>query len=134
MELILFLEFRFENNFGHSERQYFLITTLIGETRRERLKSALYLRLKKSKVLKYVQDVFMKSSEKSFETPKGCLSSSIRFGNHFLPKWEKNFGFFSLGKCRLVPKIVKAGTLWDLLTYIQLQNIKNLEGETLLRH
>ena len=31
-------------------------------------------------------------------------------------------------------KNVKGGTFWDLLTHIQLQNIKNLEGGTLLRH
>ena len=29
---------------------------------------------------------------------------------------------------------VERGTLWDLLTYIQLQNMKKLEGGTLLRH
>ena len=29
---------------------------------------------------------------------------------------------------------MKGGTLWDSLTYIVLQNIKKLEGGTLLRH
>ena len=28
-----------------------------------------------------------------------------------------------------MPKNVKGGTLWDLLTYIQLQNMKKLEGD-----
>ena len=32
-----------------------------------------------------------------------------------------------------MPKIVKGGTLLDLLTYIPLQNIKKLEGGTLWR-
>ena len=31
-----------------------------------------------------------------------------------------------------MPKNVEGGTLWDLLTYIQLQNMKKLEGGTLL--
>ena len=73
------------------------------ETRRERLKSALYLRLKKRKRLYF---------EKKLEI----------------------FEFFSLRKCRIVPKNVKGGTLWALLTYILLQNIKKLEKGTLLRH
>ena len=36
--------------------------------------------------------MFLKSSENSFETPKGCLSCSIRLGNHFYPT-GKNFFF-----------------------------------------
>ena len=60
-------------------------------TRRERLKSALYLRLKKRKRL------FFKNLE--------------------------IFDFF-FKKCRIVPKNVKGGTLWALLTYILLQNNK----------
>ena len=89
----------------------------------------------KAQFLKYAQGVFMKSSENSFKTPTGYLSCSIRLGNHFYPSGNKqkhfsrkNFGFFSFGKCRIVPKNVK-GTLRDLITYIQLQNIKKkLEG------
>ena len=69
-------------------------------SRRERLKSALYLRLKK---------------RKSF----------------FFEEKLEIFDFFSFGKCRIVPKNVKGGTLWDLLTYIQLQILKKLEGGTL---
>ena len=72
-------------------------------TRRERLKSALYLRLKKRKRL-------------------------------FLEKKLEIFEFFSFRKCRIVPKNVKGGTLWALLAYILLQNIKKLERGTLLRH
>ena len=52
-------------------------------TRRERLKSALYLSLKKRKTF------FWKKLE----------------------IFEKNFSF---GKCRVVPKNVKGGTLFDL--------------------
>ena len=40
-------------------------------------------------------------------------------------KTFKKSGFFSFGKCRIVTKNVKAETLWDLLTYILLPNIKN---------
>ena len=54
-----------------------------GITRRERLKSALYLSLKKRKTF------FWKKLE----------------------IFEKNFSF---GKCRVVPKNVKGGTLFDL--------------------
>ena len=56
---------------------------LLGKTRRERLKSALYLSLKKRKTF------FWKKLE----------------------IFEKNFSF---GKCRVVPKNVKGGTLFDL--------------------
>ena len=65
-------------------------------TRRERLKSALYLRLKK---------------RKTFFGKKLVIIEKI----------------FSFKKSHIVPKNVKGGTLWGLLTYIQLQNIK-LEG------
>ena len=44
------------------------------------------------------------------------------------------FEIFFFRKCRIVPKNVKEGTLWALLTYILLQNIKILERGTLLRH
>ena len=70
-------------------------------TRRERLKSALFLRLKKRKGL------FLKTKLEIFE-------------------------FFSFRKCRIVPKNVKGGTLWTLLTFILLQNIKKLERGTIL--
>ena len=76
-------------------------STPLPQTRRERLKSALYLRLKMRKRL--------------------------------LKKTEI-FDFFSFRKCRIVPKNVKGGTLWALLTCIMLQNIKKLERGTLLRH
>ena len=65
-------------------------------TRRERLKSTLYLRLKKRKTF------FLKKAE--------------IFENFFFRKMSQ------------VPKNVKRKTLWDLLTYIQLENIKTLEG------
>ena len=47
--------------------------TPVNITRRESLKSALYLRLAQNsqKVLKYAQEV-IKNSEKRFELPKGC--------------------------------------------------------------
>ena len=45
---------------------------------------------------------------------------------------KKDFVFFR--KMSHSAENVKGGTLWDLLTYILLQNIKNLEGGTILRH
>ena len=77
-------------------------TRIFRLTRRERLKSALYIRL-------------------------------IMRKTFFIKKLEI-FDFFSFRKCRIVPKNVKGGTLWALLTYILLQNIKILERGTLLRH
>ena len=66
---------------GHSGWQQAIFCIPLQKTRRERLKSALYLRLKKRKVFfKYAQDVFMESFENSIETPKGGLSCSIRLG------------------------------------------------------
>ena len=44
------------------------------------------------------------------------------------------FEIFPFRKCRVVPKNVKWGTLWTFLTYILLQNIKELERGTHLRH
>ena len=73
--------------------------------RRDRLQSALFLRLKK--FFNFAQDLFRKSSKNSFETTKGCLSCSISLGNHFFSK-RKKFGFFSFGKCLIVPKTLSS--------------------------
>ena len=62
----------------------------------------------------------------------GAISKAQKAQNFFLKIGI--FEFFSFGKCRIVPKNVKGGTLWALLTYILLQNIKKLERGTLLRH
>ena len=85
--------------------------TRLKETRRERLETALYLRLKKSKVFEICLDVITKSSENRFETPKGKTLK------RFFPNWEqkknifstKNFKLYSLGKRRIVPKNVEGG-------------------------
>ena len=72
-------------------------------TRRERLKSAPYLRLKKRKTI----------------------------------FWKKTWNFwkkFFFQKKSYSAKKCKKGTLLDLLTYIPLQNIKNLDGGTLWGH
>ena len=42
----------------------------------------------------------------------------------FLKKKLEIFDFFSFRKCRIVPKNVKRGTLWALLTYILLQKTR----------
>ena len=70
-------------------------------TRRERLKSGLYLRLKKRKTF--------------FEKNLKFLIFFFRKMSHSAEKCER-------------------GTLWDVLTYIQLRKIKKLEWGTLLRH
>ena len=64
----------------------------------------------------------------------GAISKAQKAQDFFLKKNLKFLIFFSLRKCRIVPKNVKGGTLWALLTYILLQNIKKLERGTLLRH
>ena len=68
--------------------------TNFERTRRECLKSALYLRLKMRKTF----------------------------------FWKKNLNFLNLfRKMSHSAEKCKRGTLWDLLTYIQLQNMKKLE-------
>ena len=64
----------------------------------------------------------------------GAIFKAQNAQKTFFKKKLKIFDFFSLRKCRIVPKNVKGGTLWALLTYILLQKIKNLERGTLLRH
>ena len=63
-----------------------------------------------------------------------CLLAS-KSGKKFFGKkvviFEKKISF---KKSRIVPKNVKGGTLWEVLTYIQLQIMKILEGGTLLEH
>ena len=74
---------------------------LSERTRRERLKSALYLTLKKRK--------------------------------RFFEKKLEIFELFFFQKPSHSAEKCERGTLWALLTYILLQNMKKLEGGTLLR-
>ena len=67
-------------------------------------------------------------------TSKVCAISKTQKAQNYFEKKNEIFDFFSFGKCRIVPKNVKGGTIWALLTYILLQNIKKLERGTLLRH
>ena len=48
--------------------------------------------------------------------------------------FEKKLEIFSLRKMSHSAEKCRRGTLWTLLTYILLQNIKKLERGTLLRH
>ena len=50
----------------------------------------------KAQFSKYAQDVFMKSFENTFETPKVCLSCSIWLENHFSRLETKKFLKFFL--------------------------------------
>ena len=54
----------------------------------------------------------------------GAISKAQKAQKTFFEKKLEIFDFFSFRKCRIVPKNVKGGTLWALLTYILLQNIK----------
>ena len=58
----------------------------------------------------------------------GAVYKVQKAQNIFFGKKHEMFEILSFGKCRIVPKNVKGGTLLDLLTYILLQNIKKLEG------
>ena len=64
----------------------------------------------------------------------GAIFKAQNAQNIFLEKKLEIFEIFSFKKRCIVPKNVKGGTLWDVLTYIQLQNMKKLEGGTLLEH
>ena len=61
----------------------------------------------------------------------GAISKAQNAKDFSLKKKLEIFEFF-FRKCRMVPKNVKGRTLWALLTYILLQNIKKLERGTLL--
>ena len=73
--------------------------------------------------------VVLAMKNKTRTSKVGAISKAQKAQNIFFGRklviFEKN------QKSRIVPKNVKGG--WDLLTYIQLQNMKKLEG-TLLRH
>ena len=60
----------------------------------------------------------------------GAISKAQKAQNIFLNKNLNFLNFFSFRKCRIVPINVKGGTLWDLITYIQLQNIKKLKRDS----
>ena len=73
-----------------------ILSLFINKKKTERLKSALYLKLKKRKVSKKGQNVFMKSPEYRFKTPRRCLSCSIRLENRFPPTGNKEKLFRTL--------------------------------------
>ena len=98
------------------------VQDVLSKTRRvltsqERPKSVLYLKLKKREVFKIVK----KGPPALFETYYSQKTQNIFFGKK-LVIFEKVFSFKK--SSRIVPKNVEGGTLWDLLTYIQLQNLK----------
>ena len=71
-----------------------------------------------------------KSKNKTGTSKVGAISKAQKAQKTFFEKKLEIFDFFSFRKCRIVPKNVKGGTLWALLTYILLQNIKKLERGT----
>ena len=72
----------------------------------------------------------IRTKNKTRTSKVGAISKAQKAQNIFL----EIFDLFSFRKCRIVPKNVKGGTLWALLTYVLLQNIKKLERGTLLTH
>ena len=102
-------------------------------TRWERLKSALYLRLKKCKFFKICPGRIYGKLRKQFrDNQRGSLmidNNRKPLFPHLEKKtfFERKFRYFSFGKCRIVPKNVKRVPFWDLSTYSLLQDIKKLE-------
>ena len=60
----------------------------------------------------------------NFEKLKGHSLESLK-------KFRKNRNF---NGSLIVPKNLEKGTLWDFLTFVLLQNIKQTEGWTLCKH
>ena len=67
-------------------------------------------------------------SNKTRTSKVGAISKAQKAQNNFLEKNLKILKFFFLQKKSHSAEKCKRGTLLDLLTYIPLQNIKNLEG------
>ena len=74
--------------------------------------------------MKSFENQFRDTRKVAFMLDKSMEPLSPQLGKNF---GKKDFVFYS-GKCRIMSK---RGTLWDLLTYILLQNIKKLEGARL---
>ena len=88
--------------------------------------STLYLRLKTSIVFKIYRMFYEKLKNQFRNTERDSQTTFSSSGNKKKDIcFEKKLRIF-FGRCRIVPKNVKGETLWDLLTNIQLQNIKNI--------
>ena len=90
--------------------------------------------LKYLKVASKTPTEIQKMRNKTGTSKVGAISKAQKTQKKFFGKKLEIFEFFSFRKCRIVPKNVKGGTIWALLTYILLQNIKKLERGTPLRH
>ena len=90
---------------------------MLHETRQERLKSGLYLRLKKRKVFKICPGRIYEKLRKQFRDTQRVPSILGKTRSPLFPQLEnwkqKKFKIliFSFGKCSIVPKNVKGGTL-----------------------
>ena len=71
------------------------------------------------------------ASNKTRTSKVGAISKAQKAQNNFLKKNLKFLKKFFLSKKSHSAEKCKRGALLDLLTYIPLQNIKNLEGGTL---
>ena len=118
----------------------FSVRSVVWRIRRERLKSALYLRLKKRKVLKICPGRIYEKLRKQFRDTQRVPFMLDKTLFHFSPTGNKKKTFFfenrifSFGHCRMGAEKCEKGALWDLLTYILLQNIKKTRMGTLLIH
>ena len=107
------------------------------KTRRERLKSALYLRLKKLSFLNMPRMYSWKALKTLSRHPKCAFHARYDWKITFLDWKQKNFWKFFLKKTSKTSHSAekwKGGALWDSLTYFLLQNIKKSEGGTLLKN
>ena len=73
------------------------------------------------------------NTNKTGTSKVGAISKAQKAQKTFLEKKLEIFDFFFQKMSHSAEKCER-GTLWALLTYIQLQNIKKLERGTLLRH
>ena len=74
-----------------------------------------------------------RQTNKTRTSKVGAISKAQKAQNIFFGKKLVSFEKKSFKKSRIVPKNVEEGALWDCLTYSQLQNMRKLEGGTLLR-
>ena len=72
----------------------------------------------------------MDRKNKSGTYKVGAISKAQNAQKTFFKKKLENFDFFSFRKCRIVPKNVKGGTLWALLTYSVAKYQKTRKGDS----
>ena len=86
----------------------------------------------------YIQDevcgLTKKIQNKTGTSKVGAISKAQKAQNTFFEKKLELFEFFSFRKCRIVPKNVKGGTFWALLTFSVAKYQKTRKGDSFERH